>query len=90
MSVQRFEQLAGFQQGLANSAAASTVASAKVVAPLLVRDPFNRATKKISPLNAGAVVFALLAVLAVLNCTETRCPETPGHFFRTLTANLFF
>lgn len=30
---------------------------------LLIRDPFNKVKKKISRLNAGAAVFALLAVL---------------------------
>ena len=30
---------------------------------LLIRDPFNKVKTKISRLNAGAAVFALLAVL---------------------------
>jgi hypothetical protein len=30
---------------------------------LVIRDPFDRARKKISRLNAGAAVFALLAIL---------------------------
>lgn len=40
---------------------------------LVIRDPFNRAAKKVSRLNAGAAVFALLAVL--FEAIALFCPD---------------